>query len=119
MSLYESAKETCRRYVTERYEDGRGGMVDVWSAGEDFEAAIMLHSSGEGAIGLAQKADDEYMVYVSKSVNLQYHDVFMRLSDGTFFRVETEGTDNHTPSSAWLDMRAVKAKMWELTDYEQ
>ena len=57
-----------------------------------------------------------YTVTTKKAINLQYHDVFKRLTDSKIFRVTSDGDDKHTPKSAGLNMRQVSAEEWILTD---
>jgi hypothetical protein len=57
-----------------------------------------------------------YTVTTEKNINLQYHDVFRRASDGKVFRVTSDGDDKKTPASASLNMRQVSAEEWRLAE---
>jgi len=94
--------------------DGYGGYVTEWVDGAEFQGAITLDTSIEARIGEKQGVTALYTVTTSKALNLQYHDVFKRLSDGKVFRVTSDGDDKHTPKSANLNMRQVKAEEWIL-----
>lgn len=114
MSLLAEAMEKCviiNRAIT---EDGYGGYDTVWTEGANFECAVSLDTSTEARIALKQGVTALYTVTTSKALNLQYHDVFRRISDGKIFRVTSDGDDVYTPDSATLDMRVVSAEEWTL-----
>ena len=90
--------------------DGYGGYTTDWKAGAEIQAAIVCDSSMEARIADKQGVTDLYTVTTRKNVNLQYHDVFRREKDGKLFRVTSDGDDNHTPTSATLNMRQVTAE---------
>lgn len=90
--------------------DGYGGYVTEWVDGAEFQGAITLDTSIEARVGEKQGVTALYTVTTSKAINLQYHDVFRRLSDGKIFRVTSDGDDKHTPKSANLNMRQVNAE---------
>lgn len=90
--------------------DGYGGYVTEWVDGAEFQGAITLDTSIEARVGEKQGVTALYTVTTSKAINLQYHDVFRRLSDGKIFRVTSDGDDKHTPQSANLNMRQVNAE---------
>ena len=96
MSLLSEAMENCVVYDKRIVDDGYGGYVPGYFP---------------GAVGI-------YTVTTTKAMNLQYHDVFKRVSDGKIFRVTSDGDDKKTPRSAGLDMRQVTAEEWELPKNE-
>lgn len=96
--------------------DGYGGYVISWIEGAEFQAAIVLDSSMEARIAEQQGVTALYTITTNKNINLQYHDVLKRISDGKIFRVTSDGDDKHTPASAGLNMRQVSAEEWVLTD---
>lgn len=114
MSLLDDFMENCIIIDKRTVEDGYGGTITEWVDGAKFEAAITLDSSIEAKIGEKQGVTALYTVTTSKALNLQYHDVFKRLSDNKVFRVKSDGDDNHTPRSANLNMRQVSAEEWSL-----
>lgn len=89
--------------------DGRGGIIYTYKEGAEFNAAIYLSSSLETAQAEKQGVTGLYQVTTSKSVRLEYHTVFKRLSDGQTFRV-TSKDEGKTPASSSLDMRIVRAE---------
>lgn len=114
MSLLDDFMENCIMIDKRTTSDGYGGYITEWVDGAEFEAAITLDSSIEAKIGEQQGVTALYTITTSKALNLQYHDVFRRLSDGKIFRVKSDGDDKHTPRSANLNMRQVSAEEWRL-----
>lgn len=114
MSLLQDAMEKCIMMDRTTVDDGYGGFVATWKEGASFRAAMALDNSIEAQIAKAQGITGVYTVTTQRGVNLQYHDVFRRVSDGKTFRVVTDGDDSKTPASASLDMRNVRAEEWEL-----
>lgn len=97
--------------------DGYGGYVTEWQEGAEFKAAITLNTSMEARIAEKQGVTALYTITTTKALNLQYHDVIKRVADGKFFRVTSDGDDNHTPNGIGaLDMRQVSAEEWRLSD---
>lgn len=114
MSLLDEAMTSCVMQDRRTVSDGYGGYVDVWSDGVVFNAAVVLDNSTEGLQAQAMGVTALYTVTTRKELNLRYHDVFKRSSDGKIFRVTSDGDDDKTPDSATLNMRQVRAEEWEL-----
>ena len=118
MSLLAEAMENCVVYDKRIVDDGYGGYVPGYFPGAVFQAAIVVNNSIEAQEALAAGVVGIYTVTTTKAMNLQYHDVFKRVSDGKIFRVTSDGDDKKTPRSAGLDMRQVTAEEWELPKNE-
>lgn len=114
MSLLDEAMETCAFLNKQVVEDGYGGYTNTWADGAMFQAAIVFDTSIEARVAEVQGVTSRYTVTVRKSMMLEYHDVFRRISDGKIFRVTSDGDDKYTPKSAGLDMRQVTAEEWTL-----
>lgn len=114
MSLLSEAMEKCILMDRTTSDDGYGGYISTWTEGAEFEAAIVLDTSVEAKIAEAQGVTGLYTITTKKAMNLQYHDVFKRSSDGKIFRVKSDGDDKKTPNSATLNMRQVSAEEWSL-----
>lgn len=114
MSLLSEAMESCVMLDKVTQSDGRGGIITSWTDGAAFNAAVVLDSSMEARTAEAQGVTAVYTVTTQRGINLQYHDVFRRESDGKLFRVKSDGDDKKTPQSAHLNMRQVSAEEWEL-----
>lgn len=114
MSLLSDAMEQCVMIDKSTVADGYGGYIVSWVEGAEITAAIVLDTSMEARIGQKQGVTALYTITTAKSLNLQYHDVLKRLSDGKIFRVTSDGDDKRTPISAGLNMRQVSAEEWNL-----
>lgn len=114
MSLLTEAMETCTMIDRTTAPDGYGGIITTWVDGAAFQAAIVLDSSMQARTAAVQGVTSLYTVTTKKNLNLQYHDVFRRGSDGKVFRVTSDGDDKKTPASAALNMRQVSAEEWSL-----
>lgn len=116
MSLLDATKEKCVMMDRTTSPDGYGGIVSRWVDGAEFDASISFDDSIEGVKAQAAGATELYTVLTSKAINLQYHDVFRRKSDGKILRVTTDGDDNKTPKTAGLNLRKVRAEEWALPE---
>ena len=114
MSLLDAVTEKFQMLDKTTVDDGMGGYERRWVDGAKFDAAMAFDDSVEAQTAMAAGVKGVYTVATKKSVNLQYHDVFKRLSDGKIFRCTTDGDDNKTPPTAGLNMRSVRAEEWEL-----
>lgn len=111
MSLLLEAMTSCKIMDKTTVADGEGGVVTVWVEGASIEAAIAPDGGTEQLIAMQRDWNGSYTVVTKRTVVLMDGDVIRRVSDGQTFRVKSDGTDNKTPPSAGLDMRAVKAEM--------
>lgn len=116
MSLLSDAMEKCVYLNKQVTPDGYGGQQTVWAEGAEFNAAIDFDTSIEARRAEAQGVTSVYTVTTSRSLVLEYHDVFMRVRDGKIFRVTSDGDDKATPYSTALDMRQVTAEEWSVTN---
>lgn len=119
MSLLDEEMEACTLLDKTTRPDGYGGYIVEYVTGAPFKAAIVFNSSIEARRAEKEGVTALYTVTTSKALNLQYHDVFQRDSDGKIFRVKSDGDDNRTPRLAGLDMRQVTAEEWEIPVDEQ
>ena len=114
MSLLTENMEDCVMLYKVPVPDGLGGIISKWQNGAIIKAAIAYNDSTESRIGEAQGVTAVYTISTKKNINLQYHDVLRRISDGKIFRITSDGDDLKTPNSAMLNMRNVSAEEWEL-----
>ena len=114
MSLLQEFMDNCTMIDKVTHSDGYGGFVTDWVPGAEFEAAITLNTSMEARTAEQAGVTALYTITTQKNVNLQYHDVFRRASDGKIFRVKSDGDDKYTPNSATLNMRQVTAEEYKL-----
>ena len=116
MSLLDVVTTRCQMIDKTTVDDGIGGYERRWVDGATFDAAISLDDSIQAQTAMAAGVKGVYTVTTKRAVNLQFHDVFKRLSDNKIFRVTTDGDDKKTPPTAGLDMRSVRAEEWVLPD---
>lgn len=116
MSLLSEAMENCIMLDRRTIADGYGGYITSWVEGAEFQAAIVLDTSMQARTAEKQGVTALYTITTNKTMNLQYHDVFERLSDSKIFRVTSDGDDKKTPNSASINMRQVSAEEWALND---
>ena len=114
MSLLDDYMENCVMIDKTTVSDGRGGFDYAFVEGAEFQAAITLDNSIQAKIAEQQGVTGVYKVTTTKSINLQYHDIFKRSSDSKVFRVTSDGDDKKTPVSATLNMRQVSAEEYTL-----
>lgn len=114
MSLLDEYMEEFKIYDKRTVPDGYGGYTTEWVEGAPIKAALRLDNSLEARVAEQQGVTALYTITTSKAINLQYHDVIMRVKDGTYFRITSDGDDQHTPAVASLDMRQVSAEKWSL-----
>ena len=115
MSLLSEAMEKCILLNKSSIPDGYGGRRDIWQESDfDFNAAIVFDTSLEARRAEKEGVTSLYTVTTEKSIKLEYHDVFKRISDNKIFRVTSDGDDKYTPASATLNMRQVTAEEWNL-----
>lgn len=115
MSLLDEFREECVVLNKTRVSDGLGGYSIAWTEGAGFSAAFEYDGSTQAIIAEKQGFTRSYRLFVPRSLELDYHDVFRRVSDGAVFRVTNPGVDRATPKSAGLDLRLIECERWELT----
>jgi len=118
MGLVDNAMETTYIMDKTTTPDGYGGVKTVWRQGAVIDAAYSFNSSTQARIAAQQGVNNRFTILTRRSVVLQFPDVIQRASDGKYFRIMSDGNDNRTPNSAGLDLRAVEAEEWEITQNE-
>lgn len=113
-SLVQDYVKPCVRLHKITVDDGYGGETTQWVEGAHIDIAFSFDSSTEARVAQAQGVNNRYTLTVDKTVSLQYHDVFRRLSDGKVFRVTSDGTENETPDRSPLGMKQAEAEEWVL-----
>lgn len=114
MSLLSESMELCQIMDKTTAKDGYGGVKTTWVPGAEIVASVVLDTSMQARIADHQGVTALYTITTEKLINLQYHDVLKRLSDGKVFRVTSDGDDKKTPNSAGLNMRQVTAEEWAI-----
>ena len=114
MNLVDAMKETfVRMDRRSNIPDVRGGYTTGYVDGAEFEAAVEITNSIDEETAQQLGVRGVYEVNTSRSIRLQFHDVFRRKNDGKIFRI-TSKDESKTPDTTDLDMRIVRAEEWEL-----
>ena len=118
MSLVEEAMERCYIMDKTTAPDGYGGVKTIYSEGAEIMVAFSFNSSTEARIASQQGINNRFTLLTKKSILLRFPDIIKRVRDGKYFRITSDGDDNRTPNTAGLDLRAVEAEEWEITQDE-
>lgn len=116
MSLLTEALETVTIINKIAESDGYGGIEITYTDGAKIKAALTFDSSNEAKIAEAMGATSTYTVTVRKDIELDYHTILRRESDGAIFRLTSNSDDRKTPESAALNMRQYSAERWKLDE---
>lgn len=114
MSLLSEQMEECTIIDRITKDDGYGGYTTEWKEGATIYCAIVFDTSMQARIGEVQGVKSFYTITTEKNIDLPYHQVLKRKSDGKFFRITSDGKDKKTPNSASLNMRQVTAEEYVL-----
>ena len=113
MNLLIQAMEDCRILNHVRTDDTFGGYKESWTYGASFKAAIGKITSVEQMIAEKEGLSESFNVVVNKGITLDYHDVFIRLSDNAIFRVTSRTTDSTAHPASTVKIAKVTAERWE------
>lgn len=114
MSLLQEAYEPFIIMNKISQNDGYGGVTTTWEDGASFNGALVFDSSTQAMIAQALGVTSAYTLTTTKDIDLWFHDVIKRESNGEVFRVTSNGKDNKTPNSATLNMRQVNLEVFKL-----
>lgn len=114
MSLLSNAMEDFVIINKSVVDDGLGGYRTEWIEGATIQCAVSFETSPELSIAEALGSKSVYKIIVRKSIQLDYHDVLKRKSNGLYYRITNNADDYATPSTAMLDMRVYTAEEWRL-----
>lgn len=112
--LIDAFKTQCVMMDKTSASDGIGGIVYTWTEGAEFTAAIEKDNTIEAKLAEKQGVTEVYTVTVDDNLQLDYHDVFKRVSDGAIFRVTSNVRDSKPPAVATFKFGQVSAERWEL-----
>lgn len=115
MSLIEVFRTPCVMRVKGSVPDGEGGHNVAWADGAVFQPSIVKDKDVDSVIAEREQVASTYTVTVDKSVDLPYHSVFKRISDGKVFRVVSDQEDTQTPECATFQFKQVTVVGWEET----
>lgn len=114
MSLLDSAYEDFTVLNKSVIDDGYGGVTTNWTDGAKIKGAIVFDSSAQMKTAQAAGYTSAYTLTVQKHIDLDFHTVIRRESDGIIFRLTSNSDDKKTPESATLNMRQYNAELWKI-----
>lgn len=114
MTLMDEYNAECVLLVKTRTDDPVGGYQTVWVDGVHFQAAWEFESAPEITVAEQQGVARTYRIYVDKTLDLDFHEVFRRTDNGQIYRVTNPGTDRKTPSFSTLNKRLIEVEKWQL-----
>lgn len=114
MSLLDNAYEDFTILNKSVVDDGYGGVTTAWTDGATIKGVAVLDSSSQMKVAQAMGVTSAYTFTVRKDIELDFHTVLRRESDGKLFRLTSDTDDKKTPESAGLNMRQYSAEEWSL-----
>lgn len=114
MSLLDSAFEEFTILDRITVDDGYGGVVTRWVDGANIVGAMVYDESSTMKVAEALGSTSVYTFTVRKNVNLDFHTVVRRASDGKIFRLTSNSDERKTPNLASLNMLQYSAEEWSL-----
>ena len=114
MSLLENAYEGFTILNKSIVDDGYGGIATVWTDGATIQGAMVFDNSAQMKTAMAAGYKAAYTLTVKKDIELDFHAVIRRESDGAVFRLVSNSDDKKTPKGAGLNMRQYSAEEWTL-----
>lgn len=112
MSLLDSMMEKCTFLNHIREDDPYGSVIETWTEGATFDATIIKNSTTEAMIAERQGLKELFTVVVKKGLTLEYHDAFVRNSDGQVFRVTSNVKDSEATEASSVSIAKVTAEKW-------
>lgn len=112
LNLLFSMMEECRFLNHIREDDEYGSSSEYWTDGSKFMATITKNSTTEAVIAEREGVTEIFTVVVKTGTNLDYHDVFKRLSDGQIFRVTGKTVDSEAPGASTVKIAKTTAEKW-------
>ena len=114
MSLLENAYEDFTILNKSIIDDGYGGVTTEWTDGATIKGVMVFDNSTQMQIAQKMGVTGAYTLTVRKNIELDYHTVIRRESDGKLFRLISDSDDKKTPEGAGLNMRQYSAEEWSL-----
>ena len=113
--LLDAMKDACVMMDKTTVNDGVGGFNRTWVEGATFDAVIRKDSAPEQVVAQQQGVNEMFTIIVERTVPLEYHDVFKRLSDGAIFRLTSNTKDATAPAMSTARIAKATAERWALT----
>lgn len=112
--MLESYKHDCVLLEKVRVPDGLGGSTTAWTDGMTLPVIFSEDTTTEALVAEQQGFTSTYHAMVQRNMEIKFHDVLRRVSDGKIFRVTKDGDDDKTPRTSAMDMKHLVLERWEL-----
>ena len=114
--LIEDFYEGFTELVPVQTNDGEGGTTTTWMESDKFLATAIKSKLQEMRAAERAGSKPEYTLTISEytPVNLAYHDVVKRDSDGAIFRAISSSADSKPPKRATFNFAQVRCELWQL-----
>ena len=114
VNLLTKAMEDCVFLNKTHTDDAYGGFRPSYTDGAHFMAAIGKDRSPVQKVAEKEGLTEAFTVVVDQSIQLDFHDVFRRVSDGSIFRVTSRTTDSTAHKASTVKIAVVTAERWVL-----
>jgi len=114
MSLMDEYAVACVLLVKTRTDDPVGGYKTAWKPDLHFTPAWEFEGAPQMTVAEQEGVSRVYRIYVDKTLDLDFHEVFRREDNGQVYRVTNPGTDRKTPSFSRLNKRLIEVEKWEI-----
>lgn len=111
-NLLDSMMEPCVMMDKTSVSDGMGGFTYQWREGAAFDATIIKMGGSQVIVAEQQGVSELYTIVVHTGIQLDFHDVVKRLSDGATFRVTDYAKDNKAPAASTVQITKTTAERW-------
>ena len=112
--LYEAMMVPCVLMEKVRVSDGLGGWTTTWTEGASLNAAILKNSTLQAAIAEKDGFEEVYTITVDRNIDVDFHDVIKRVSDGQCFQITSKPKDNRSPEFSVINFGQFTARAWDL-----
>ena len=119
MSLLDEYVSDYKILIKTIVDDGYGGYTTIWKEGVTIKGALGKPSETEVITAQAKGEKVTNTMLIDKALNLEYHTVLSRVSDGKILRVTSSGDEEYTPASSNLNKRKILCEEWEIPPDEQ
>lgn len=115
VNLLTTMMQPCVMMDKTTVNDGMGGFTPTWVRGATFDAFVRKETAPELVVAEKQGVKETFTVVVPIGTPLEYHDVFMRLSDNAVFRLTSNVQDDAAPGASTVKIAKANCERWELT----
>lgn len=115
MNLLTSVMEPYAMMDRVTVNDDMLGFKTTWVEGAQFDAYVRKESAPEITVAEQQGVREVFTLIVPKGTPLEYHDVIMRVRDGSVFRLTSNVKDHEAPSASSIPIGRANCERWELT----